>query len=144
MLNQAKKIYGQNLIKIYGPYIRKDNRKHIILRFNDSSTKTISYPKFLIEIKKGRRFLSDITIHHDNENVQDDSDKNLKPIIRKEHCKHHAIKQTPRWFICAYCKEWFKLEGKKLSELKANRKRNGRENMSGPYCSRSCAGHAGK
>ena len=53
-LTKAKKVYGLALEKVYGPYIRRDGRQHVILRFEGGSGKTVSYPKFLMECKLGR------------------------------------------------------------------------------------------
>ena len=38
--------------KVYGPYIRKeDNRSHVIIIFPDDIRLTVSYPRYLMELK---------------------------------------------------------------------------------------------
>lgn len=48
-------------MKIYGPYLRKDLRKHIVIVNDDGSKTTKSFPKYLMENKLGReRMLKNI------------------------------------------------------------------------------------
>ena len=36
-------------LKVFGPYVRKDGRKHVVLQDpNTKKLKTVSYPKYLV------------------------------------------------------------------------------------------------
>ena len=55
----------ENVIKVRGPYkSSKDNRLRCILVFSDKTTKTISYPKYLMEIHLNRYLLENETVDH--------------------------------------------------------------------------------
>lgn len=75
---------------IYGPYKRKDGRKHIILRFKmgkgcSGGNLTYSYSKFLLEMKIGRKLLKNETCDHKDEDFTNDSFDNLQVLTRKEN-----------------------------------------------------------
>ena len=36
-------------MKVYGPYKRKDNRKHVVIVHDNGSRQTQSYPRYLME-----------------------------------------------------------------------------------------------
>ncbi len=54
--------------KIYGPYTGKDNRLRLFIKMQDNSYKTISYPKFIMEIYLGKFLNKNETIHHKDYN----------------------------------------------------------------------------
>lgn len=76
---------------IYGPYTRKDGRKHIILRAKGSgkgglgTNITYSYPKWLLEQKIGRKLSSKETCDHIDNNFTNDSLDNLQVLTRGEN-----------------------------------------------------------
>lgn len=72
--------------KVFGFYVRKDNRKIVILQsLEDSKLKTVSYPKFLIEQHLGRYLTKDETVDHINADFTDDKIENLQILSRAEN-----------------------------------------------------------
>jgi HNH endonuclease len=82
----------------YGPYTRKDGRKHLILRVKGAgkgglgTNITYSYPKLLLEMKMGRKLIKGETCDHKDDNFTNDSIDNLQVLtrgdnIRKEHLR---------------------------------------------------------
>lgn len=72
------------MYRIYGPYTRKDGRKHIVLtkRYSGVSL-TYSYSKFLLEMKLGRILTLNETCDHKNDDFTDDSYDNLQVLTRR-------------------------------------------------------------
>ena len=124
--------------KIYGPYTRKDGRKHICLTGPGQKRKTISYPKAIVEAHIGRRLLPNETIDHDDRNFENNSIDNLKVKDRKQHGKDDAIRAKTEPVACPWCGTMF--EPSRNSRSKRNRVLN----IAGPFCSRTCSGKYGK
>ena len=122
--------------KIYGPYKRKDNREHVIIIFPDKSRKTISYPKFLMEIKLNKKLKDNETIDHKDCDFSNNNWNNLEIKERYVHIQEDVLRNKEEKFICPICGIDFKLKGSKLSNAIQNRLKN----KTGPFCSRSCAG----
>ena len=53
-----------DVVKVYGPYKAKDSRLRVVLAFKDGSKKTVSYPKYIMEIHLGRYLTIDETVDH--------------------------------------------------------------------------------
>lgn len=125
---EAKKIY-QN----------KDGRFRIYLaKFKQA--KTISYPKYLMEIHLGRYLDDDETVDHIDEDFTNNNINNLRVLKRKIHCKNDALRNKPMSFVCPECGIEFVLFGDKLHDASCNRKKG----KAGPFCGRSCAGKYGQ
>ena len=118
-------------MKIYGPYIRKDGRKHIII-INGNMRRTVSYPKFLMEQKLGWELAHNETIHHINGDFQDDSLENLKLIDRIEHSRHHRPTQC-REVSCPECNKMYlqKYPSQKFCSYHCNSKYQRRAQLAG-------------
>lgn len=125
--------------KIYGPYIRKDGRKHCIVIFPDKSRKCISYPKLLMEQKLGRYLTPDETVDHIDGNFSNNNIDNLRILFRSEHVSLDVKRVNKLILICEVCGRSFVLNGRKLQDAYYNRKN---KNATGPYCSKRCAGIA--
>jgi len=128
----------EDVRKVYGPYLRKDMREHVVIVFNDGSKKTVSYPKYIIENQLGRFLMSSEMVHHKDHDFTNNSSSNLSVVRRSEHSGHHAKRLKSQKFVCSVCNVSFSLEGINLSYAYQNR----RKGRSGPYCSRRCAGKA--
>ena len=125
--------------KIYGPYLRKDGRKHVIAVHNlTKKKKTISFPKYLVECHIKRYLKKDETIDHIDGDFNNNCLENLKVLNRSEHAKQDVLRLKPQYFICEVCKKEFKLKGTKLHDAYHARK----SNKKGPFCSKKCAGFA--
>jgi len=125
--------------KVYGPYTRRDGRQVVIIRTNGSS-RTVSYPKFLIERELGRKLNDDETVHHIDGDFSNNSIENLRVLARSRHSGFHAKKMEPVRQKCIWCGSEFVLTGKKISDRKSSQARG----KAGPFCSRSCSGKFGK
>jgi hypothetical protein len=78
-------------VTVYGPYTRKDGRKHVVL-WDGVKTKTVSYPKFLMERKLGRKLIPPETVDHINGDFSDDRPENLQVLNRRDN----ILKSTTR------------------------------------------------
>ena len=125
-------------MKIYGPYTRKDGRQHVIL-YENNKRKTVSYPKYLLETKLGRSLLPHETCDHIDGNPLNNSLDNLQLLSRSDNIRKHAALLPAELctFTCPICLCSFT---KRMHHIRHNRKQGKR----GPYCSRSCAGKAGR
>lgn len=113
-----RKLYGNDLKAIYGPYTRnQDLRSHVIL-YNGKSRTTISYPKFLLEVKLERKLVDNEQADHiDGEPWRDRLD-NLQVLSQQENTRKSLEKVK---IINCRCGKEFKQKFK-----------------SQKYCSRSC------
>lgn len=122
--------------KVYGPYERKDGRKHVVVIFSDGKRKTVSFPKYLLEKKIERYLKANETVDHYDRNVDNNEFTNLTVLPRQKHAKLDAKCLVKQSFICPVCRNVFSLSGRRLSEALYNRKRG----KTGPFCSRTCVG----
>ena len=126
-------------MKIYGPYVRSDGRKHVV-HYNPETKKrtTQSYPRYLMEQYLGRQLEEHETVDHINEDFTDDRLENLQLLSRAEniHKNHEATGHKTKYldFICPVCNKEFKREERNYNHNQLNNKK------AGPFCSRSCAG----
>ena len=126
--------------KIYGPYLRKDGRKHVVTVTPDGKKTTVSYPKYLIEIHIGRYLTQSETADHMDGDFTNDEISNLCIKDRKKHIIEDVRRLAKQSFICPICNEDFDILGKKLHDAIQFRK----QGKAGPFCSKSCAGKYGK
>lgn len=123
---------------VYGPYTRKDGRQHIILyNKNTHKRKTLSYPRYLMEIKLQRYLRKTETVDHKNDNYLDNDINNLQILSLGDNIRKSHSKRKLYTFICPVCG---KNATKWLNQVLHNKKLG----KSGPYCSRYCAGKAVK
>lgn len=133
--------------RIYGPYNRPDRRQHVVIIYKDGRRKTISYPKYLMELKLGRYLNYDETVHHKDKDPLNNEFYNLEVIVRKEHAKQDAnVKYKGGFYVCPICDRNFFLTGKQESEWNRNKVRIEKRGKIyiGPFCSRSCSGIYGR
>lgn len=126
--------------KIYGPYESKQykTRLFIVIVFPDGLKKTMSYPKYIVEIKLNRYLTEMETVHHIDGNPLNNDLSNLTIINRHEHIKLDAIKRIGKELVCQWCGNTFYVEGKKLHQ------RERKDNKCNSFCSKRCTGKYGK
>jgi len=125
--------YGDDF-KVYGPYKRRDGRQHVIVVDDNNEARTISYPKWLLELQLGRRLdPNKETVDHWDSNIENNNLDNLRIVPREEHSANDTRRVKPVKFKCAWCKKDFE-RSPRLVRDKA------RKNKAGPFCSRQCAG----
>ena len=124
-------------MRIYGPYLRKDNRKHICILHDDGRRQTKSYPRYLKEIILGRELEPHETVDHINNDFADDSPGNLQILTRSENAKKEFTRpHRKRKLLTFECPVCGMLATRPLDQVKHNLK----SNKNGPFCGRSCAG----
>ena len=74
-------------MKIHGPYLRKDGRKHVCIVHADGRKQTRSYPRLLLEQKLGRPLESWETVDHVDGNFRNDSPENLRVLTLSDNAK---------------------------------------------------------
>ena len=129
------KVYDHYVI--YGPYKRKDGRKHIIAVNSLGEKKTVSYPKYLMEVHLNRYLKSNETVDHIDRDFTNNELYNLQVILRTKHAKLDAVRLKPKAFFCPTCDKLFVADGIKLHRIKVNITIH---KKFGPFCSKSCAG----
>lgn len=98
---------------VLGPYYRQDGRKHIILNNGNKpkgapgKTKTISYPKALMEVHLGRRLLDSETVDHRDGDFTNDGLSNLQILTRGKNASKDHIRVRYMDIKCAYCGRMF-------------------------------------
>lgn len=126
--------------KLYGPYTRKDGRQHIIcVNLISKSRKTISYPKYIMEIHLGRYLNEDETVDHIDRNYSNNELTNLRVIARTQHSSEDSIRNENVTVHCAFCGKEFEIIGSKISQRNRLDKGN-----TGYFCSKRCSGLYGK
>lgn len=123
-------------MKTYGPYLRKDGRKHVVIISDDGTRTTKSWPRILMEQKLGRPLLPEETVDHKDEDKSNDVLDNLQLLSLKENSlKSAVLRRAERiQLVCKCCKTVF--ERRLALELYD---RNVRK-KDGPFCSKQCVG----
>ena len=122
-------------MRIYGPYTRKDGRKHICIVHSNGRKQTKSYPRYVLERHLGRELLPEETVDHIDDDFTNDSVGNLQILTREDNARKYTA-LTPRklyYFTCPVCgRESVKFLNYVLGNWKKGKQ--------GPYCSRQCSG----
>lgn len=122
------------MIKVYGPYRRKDGRTHVI--HYDTQTKkrrTQSYPRYLMEEYLGRELLPEEQVDHINDDPTDDRIENFQLLTHTENNRKSAHTETVLKG-CPVCGRVFEMP---MRTFRANQLVQKKQ---GPYCSKQCAG----
>lgn len=122
-------------MKIYGPYTRPDGRKQMVIKRDNGSKTTQSYPRFLMEKHLGRKLLDSEHVDHINEDKTDNRLENLQLLSPSENSSK-TKKNTGRYFSfnCPVCDIEFQIEARRFRDNQI------KQGKAGPYCSKSCAG----
>lgn len=121
-------------MKVHGPYKRKDGRQIVIVIEDDGTKRTISYPKWLLELQLGRRLDPNLeTVDHIDSNFENNNFENLRIMPRNEHSREDTRRVKHVKFNCAWCKKEFERSPRLIRD-------KARKNKAGPFCSRQCAG----
>ncbi len=131
--------------RVTGPYLRKDGRKHIV--FNNSSlskgdsdkTRTLSWPKALLEVKHCRLLNDNETADHIDEDFTNDNIDNLQILTRVNNIikSFEANPERHTQFSNHICPQ---RNNKFIALARQVRGNNIVKGKVGPFCSRRCAG----
>lgn len=121
-------------MKVHGPYTRQDGRKIVIVVENNGKRRTVSYPKWLMEMQLGRKLDPNLeTVDHIDSNFDNNNLENLRLVPRNEHSGDDTRRVKNLKFDCAWCDANFERSPRLIRDKAKN-------NKAGPFCSRSCAG----
>lgn len=119
--------------KIYGPYLRKDGRQHLVI-VEDNKKYTISYPKWLMENHLKRKLESWETVDHIDNNPLNNDLTNLQILSRADNARKSVVYAEQIQLKCKYCGSlFFKRKAVELYERIIRKK-------DGPFCSKQCVG----
>lgn len=119
--------------KIYGPYLRKDRRQHLVI-VTDDKRYTISYPKWLMEQHLQRKLEEWETVDHIDNNPLNNALDNLQILSRRDNALKSVVYAEQILLTCKYCGKQFKK--RKALEIydRVVRKKDG------SFCSKRCVG----
>lgn len=121
-------------MKLFGPYKRKDGRQIVIIIENNGKRRTVSYPKWLLEMQIGRQLDPDTeTVDHWDSNIDNNSLDNLRIVPRDQHSSNDTRRVKLVKFNCAWCDIEFERSPRLIRD-------KAKKNKAGPFCSRGCAG----
>lgn len=121
-------------MKVHGPYKRKDGRKIVIVVENNGNRRTVSYPKWLLELQLGRKLDPNLeTVDHMDSNFENNDLNNLRIVPRNEHSADDTRRVKLVKFKCSWCNKDFERSPRLIRD-------KARKNKAGPFCSRPCAG----
>ncbi len=125
--------YGDNF-KVHGPYRRQDGRQIVIVIENNGKRRTVSYPKWIMELQIGRKLDPNLeTVDHIDSNFENNDISNLRIMPRDQHSADDTRRVKPVKFTCAWCDKEFERSPRLIRD-------KARKNKAGPFCSRACAG----
>jgi len=124
------------MLKIYGPYLNCQGRKHIILVDPASNVKrTTQYARWLIELKVGRQLINDETVDHIDGDFTNDSISNLQILSRSDNIRK-SLPKTKAEIVSFRCPICNCVAHKDARKVRWNKK----QGKAGPFCGRVCAG----
>lgn len=129
---QAKRL--KKMKKTFGPYVRPDGRKIVIVHYLDGTKRTISYPKHLMEQHLNKELDPDqCTVDHWDSNVDNNNLSNLRIVPRDQHSADDTRRVKFVKFECVWCNKEFERSPRLIRD-------KAKKNKAGPFCSRNCAG----
>lgn len=118
--------------KVYGPYSIHHDRKIVIIKDRKGKTRTVSYPKYLVEQNLGRKLKPNETVDHLNSDVNDNRMENLKVIDRSEHSKLDTRRVKLIDLKCSMCGKDFQRSPRLMRD-------KNKKGVRGIFCGRSCS-----
>lgn len=118
---------------VLGPYKRKDGRQHLVLNDSTASrsdrrkTRTLSYPKALMECFLGKRLKKNQTVDHVDDDFTNNRRKNLQVLTRKQNAaKAPRTGASTHKHIVAYSRSSIGRQASsiRMSKLNESRKLN--------------------
>jgi len=127
------------MIAVYGPYESGSKPgRFFVIHYENGVGRTQSYPRYLMEQHLGRKLESWEHVDHRNEDFRDNRIDNLQILTQDENLSKSKRPTSWKNFICPICGSNFYREYKRYKTNQLLYK--GR----GPFCSKRCAGKAGR
>lgn len=121
-------------MKVHGPYKRQDGRQIVIVVELNGTHRTVSYPKWLMEMQLGRKLDPNLeTVDHIDSNFDNNDLSNLRIMPRDQHSTEDTRRVKLVKFTCAWCNKEFERSPRLIRD-------KAKKNRAGPFCSRACAG----
>ena len=119
---------------VYGPYTSKETgRKIVIIKYDDGRSRTVSYPKYLLEQHLGKELPIEATVDHIDRDFNNNSIDNLRVMDRSDHSCADTRRVKLVRFNCSLCAKPFE----RSPRLVRDKAKKGRR---GIFCSKQCAG----
>lgn len=119
---------------MYGPYKKKDGRQIVIVIDRNNKRRTVSYPKWLMEVQLGRKLDPNLeTVDHWDSDYNNNDISNLRLVPRDQHSADDTRRVKKVKLTCAWCDEKFERSPRIVRD-------KAKKNKAGPFCSRKCAG----
>lgn len=121
--------------KVYGPYRRpSDGRQIVIIKNDDGTQRTVSYPKYLMEQHLGRQLSPDEeTIDHRDFNKDNNDLSNLRIVPRDQHSADDTRRVKNIKLKCSMCNKEFERSPRLIRD-------KSKKGTGGTFCGRQCAG----
>ncbi len=117
-------------------YTNKDGRVRAVIRNEDGSITSKSYPRILMEESLGRPLEPYEDVHHKDGNPLNNSIENLEVKLHGEHQREHSAKYHDKIAICEVCRKQFLWKAKRQRWYYTDLKRGANRIIS---CSKSCS-----
>lgn len=121
----------------YRIYEGKDGRIRVYLK---DSKRVISYPKFLMEQKLGRKLDPSEQVHHIDGNPLNNSLDNLELVTLGNHQREHSTKYQDKIVVCHHCGTAFLWTAKQQRTHYSNLSRKNTKRSDIVFCSKHCLG----
>ncbi len=93
---------------VHGPYKRKDGRQIVVIIENNGKRRTVSYPKWLMELQMGRKLDPNLeTVDHIDSDFDNNNLENLRLMPRDQHSADDTRRVKNIKFDCAWCDKEF-------------------------------------
>lgn len=133
--------FDKEIRKVYGPYERLDKRRNeirrqIVIKFEDGTTSSMSYARWLMTQHLQRRLLPSEEVDHIDKNQLNDSIESYQILDGTSHRDLDTKRVQLIEIICVRC-------GKPALKSARYLESNAKQHKAGPFCSKSCAGKYG-
>ena len=125
----------------YRIYEGKDGRTRVYLK---DSKRVMSYPKFLMEQKIGRKLELNEQVHHIDGNPSNNDLANLELVTLGNHPREHSQKYSDKIVVCHHCGKTFNWTAKQQRMHYSNLSRKNNKRSNNVFCSKHCVGIYGR
>jgi hypothetical protein len=117
---------------VYGPYIRGQDKRKIVILYDGEKRSARQYAKVLLETKIGRRLVDNETVDHKDEDFSNDDPGNLQILTRSQNISKGVVRVVRQTVKCINCEKEFLASYDQINTRIKTK--------AGPFCSRHCSG----